>query len=161
MEAKILWAFYCFQCSLQFYKKSTYNFHQSIVHYNKPIVNSSYTTAVKKEYQEIESSNDSISNMKEENQRKENLISTRRKTYSCSICVRKFKNSGHLKEHVKRHTGEKPFACIHCDKRFIRNFDLKIHIRTHTGEKPFACKKCDKRFKLSNPLKCHEKNSYR
>ena len=32
MEQKILWDLYCFQCTLQFEKKSLYDMHQSIIH---------------------------------------------------------------------------------------------------------------------------------
>ena len=68
MEEKILWDLYCFQCSLQFDKKSIYDMHLSIIHnYRKR--SESTLTKIKSEPEEIElpiESNDILTNLKEE-----------------------------------------------------------------------------------------------
>ena len=40
-------------------------------------------------------------------------------TYHCSLCVRVFKFSNHLKKHIKSHPTENPFHCALCGKCFI------------------------------------------
>ncbi|CAL4060673.1 unnamed protein product, partial [Meganyctiphanes norvegica] len=38
--------------------------------------------------------------------------------YQCNQCEKAFFRSGHLKSHMKMHTGEKPYQCSHCDEAF-------------------------------------------
>ena len=53
MEEKI-WDLYCFQCSLQFDKKSIYDMHQSIRHGYKNVAKPVFETEIKHEPEETE-----------------------------------------------------------------------------------------------------------
>ena len=49
MEQKIVWDLHCFQCSLQFDKKSIYDMHTSILHGYKNVARSIFGTQIKQE----------------------------------------------------------------------------------------------------------------
>ncbi|KAM4538933.1 uncharacterized protein PAE49_019922 [Odontesthes bonariensis] len=80
-----------------------------------------------------------------------------KKPFSCSECGRRFGRRGHVKQHLKTHTGEKPFSCTECSKTFGRIADLKAHMRIHTGEKPFSCSFCHKKFTWQHHMKRHQR----
>ena len=74
MEKKILWDLYCFQCSLQFDKKSIYDMHLSIIHKYKKR-KESILKEIKTETEEIEAPINS-SDFQENLREKQNLNST-------------------------------------------------------------------------------------
>ncbi|XP_023019325.2 uncharacterized protein isoform X2 [Leptinotarsa decemlineata] len=80
-----------------------------------------------------------------------------KRIFQCNNCLRQFTQKGHLKEHLKTHTGLKPFQCQICLKSFSRENFLKYHLAIHTGEKPFPCKMCPKAFVHPGALRIHEK----
>lgn len=86
-----------------------------------------------------------------------NNSSSDRRLHSCLWCPKKFVTTGHLKQHVRIHTGDRPFQCSWCDKSFAQCGDLKRHERIHTGEKPFKCNTCGKCFAQCGNLKKHER----
>jgi len=80
-----------------------------------------------------------------------------RRLHQCSWCPKRFVTTGHLKQHVRIHTGDRPFKCSWCEKAFAQCGDLKRHERIHTGEKPFSCTTCGKSFAQCGNLKKHER----
>ena len=128
---------YCYQCSLEFDKKHTFNDHLSEVH--------GIVFDVKR-VQDFQPSilSDSFIGNRQNNETEES----------------KKPNSEVIEEdngHGRIHNVEKTYSCKLCHKKFTRSSILKVHERTHTGEKPYSCKTCDIKFTSSNSLKDHEK----
>ena len=54
MDQNILWDLFCFQCSLQFEKKSIYDMHLSLIHNYKSKKDTFDAIQIKKEPEEVE-----------------------------------------------------------------------------------------------------------
>lgn len=81
-------------------------------------------------------------------------------SFPCSLCDKKYKDSGNLKRHVNRNHSEhrqRNFICESCGKGFFSKSDVKVHMRTHTGETPYACTECSARFTQLGAMLRHKK----
>lgn len=74
-------------------------------------------------------------------------------------CGKSYTKSFHLKDHMKKHTGEKAYVCSEpgCQWKFYRSADLQRHKRKHGGQRLHPCPKCDKNFSRLNYLKQHQR----
>ena len=61
----------------------------------------------------------------------------------CSLCDYASSRAGHLRTHMKTHTGEKSNKCNQCDYAASQGVHLMTHMRTHTGEKLNKCSLCN------------------
>ena len=65
------------------------------------------------------------------------------KTKKCSLCDYASSHAGNLRTHLKMHSGEKSNKCNLCDYASSRADHLRTHLKTHSGEKPNKCRHCD------------------
>ncbi|XP_016847259.2 zinc finger protein 436 [Anolis carolinensis] len=98
----------------------------------------------------------------------------KRRTYSCSICARVYRNPTSLAKHQLTHARGKPHQCSVYDKSLERSSQLEQDKRIHTGKKPYTganciqgpkqihneawphgCGECGKSFPLSTTLAAH------
>ena len=103
MKRKIIKDLYCFQCSLQFEKKSIYDMHLSIIHKYKKRTES-FLIEIKSEPEEMElplESNDIPANLIEEQDLntislKQNILQQEKEIIKCKICDTIFAKKANL-----------------------------------------------------------------
>ena len=81
----------------------------------------------------------------------------REKSNKCYQCDSSFSQAGHLRTHMKTHSGEKSNKCNQCDYASSQASYLRIHLKTHSGEKPNKCNQCDFASSWAYSLKTHLK----
>lgn len=79
------------------------------------------------------------------------------KPFKCYFdnCLKDFRTSGHLKDHLKSHYQIKLYTCKLCNASLSRKSNLKTHLLTHTGEKPYKCLECKKNFSNKSNYNSH------
>ena len=53
---------------------------------------------------------------------------------TCTICLKKFKKTYNLKQHLLIHTNDKPFKCDTCGKAFVQKSNLTKHYLIHKNK---------------------------
>ena len=79
------------------------------------------------------------------------------KPNKCNQCDYASSNAGHLRTHLKTHSGEKPNKCNQCDDASSDASTLRGHLKTHSGEKENKCNQCDYATSRASHLKTHLK----
>lgn len=86
-------------------------------------------------------------------------IATKKYTFVCSKCGKKFNSSMAASDHERANCGQTPiYKCDHCEKSLHSLGSLKIHQLIHTGALPFSCGFCQKRFRTQGQVKVHERS---
>jgi len=90
------------------------------------------------------------------NQRK-NIQVEHVKVFNCQKCEYQSRRKSHLKQHLRRHTGDKPFKCCLCEYKTGDKSDLRKHQRIHSGDKPFNCDICEYKTGNKELLRRHQR----
>ena len=62
-----------------------------------------------------------------------------KKSYECNQCQYASSHKGHLRTHLKTHSGEKSNKCNQCDFASSQAGNLRTHLKTHGEEKSNKC----------------------
>lgn len=82
-------------------------------------------------------------------------VHLKNKDFHCSVCAKQFAVRSQLVVHMRVHSGKRPFACLHCNREFRQKMHRDRHMRVHTGEKPFVCNVCKRGFSQASSMKRH------
>ncbi|XP_037074987.1 zinc finger protein 135-like [Pollicipes pollicipes] len=74
----------------------------------------------------------------------------------CQKCGKTFSDPSTYSRHVASVCGEQRHLTCHvCGKAFYHQVHLKEHLRKHTGEKPYSCQECGKSYACQGSLRRH------
>jgi uncharacterized Zn-finger protein len=78
-----------------------------------------------------------------------------RRTHSCSMCAKSFAPTNALCD-----TDWRLLKCSQCQLSFRQSTHLKMHIKTHCEEQPHKCSKCCQSFRWSVSLRRHMRTQH-
>ena len=81
----------------------------------------------------------------------------REKSNKCNLCDYASSQAGHLRAHLKTHSGEKSNKCNQCDFACSDPSSLSKHVKRHAGQKPNKCNQCDYASTQAGNLRTHLK----
>merc|ERR1712218_523936 len=65
------------------------------------------------------------------------------KSNKCNQCDYASSRAGHLRTHLKTHSGENSNKCNQCDYASSSAGNLRAHLKRHRGEKSNKCNQCE------------------
>ena len=89
--------------------------------------------------------------------RSEEISPNVEKPNKCDQCHYASSRAGHLRQHMKTHSGEKSSKCNQCDYASSQAGHLRQHMKTHSGEKSNKCNQCDYASSHASDLRKHLK----
>ena len=61
-----------------------------------------------------------------------NVKILKKRSNNCNQCDYESSSTGHMRIHLKTHSGEKPNKCNQCDYASIQTHALTVHMKKHT-----------------------------
>ena len=77
--------------------------------------------------------------------------------HKCNQCEYTSSRAGHLRAHLKTHSGETLNRCNQCDFACTDPSSLRRHLKAHSGEKSNKCNQCEYTSSQKGHLRAHLK----
>ncbi|XP_045469772.1 zinc finger protein 613-like [Harmonia axyridis] len=169
----------CERCSINFGKKSEYDYHMSQVHEKNiscEICGKAFRTTYKLKHHmasHIGEKSYSCTNCDKSFTRMSSLKrhmkahyappgqKSKKTPFLCNICGKNFPFSNGATRHMRIHFGIKTHECEICHRQFNQSTHLQVHMRTHSGEKPYICEICGDSFSLRAGLLKHSRAKHK
>ena len=98
-------------------------------------------------------------------QKKKKETETRPLRHKCPHCEYRSNNSGHMRVHLRSHSGEKPFKCSNegCAQSFAAKYNMQTHAKNHCKYRNvglYKCKYCGQAFLKSTQRADHIQSAH-